>query len=399
MARILFISHSATRNGASLLLLALLKWLRANTRFECEILVNGTGELVPEFEALGRTKVWHSPAALFNQSHVNRWGPTLDVTLLAMRLAGARYDLAYVNTSAVARIVDGLARHARSMVWHVHELDYVLRLTMPDPIKSFAAADRMIVVSDAVRQCLVNRFAVPAGKIDLVHGFVSLPQVDMGKRHSMRKRLLSQLGWPENAFVVGGCGALGWRKGTDLFLQLAMAMSGRGRDELIRFLWVGGGSGDDESLRFDHDARSCGLGHYCSRLAHTPAVSEAYSAMDVFALTSREDPFPLVMLEASAHGLPVVCFENSGGGPEFVSQGAGLTAPYLDLTVFARHLDTLRACSDLRRRMGASASKLVSATYVVEKQGPKIATCIEQCLAAGKDRAQRSTHTRGVPSC
>ena len=38
-----------------------------------------------------------------------------------------------------------------------------------------------------------------------------------------------------------------------------------------------------------------------------------FSAADVFALTSREDPFPTVVLEAISAGLAVVAFAGSGG--------------------------------------------------------------------------------------
>jgi glycosyltransferase involved in cell wall biosynthesis len=48
-------------------------------------------------------------------------------------------------------------------------------------------------------------------------------------------------------------------------------------------------------------------------------------------LPSREDPYPVVVLEAAAEKIPTVCFENSGGAPEFVCPDAGTVAPYLDV--------------------------------------------------------------------
>jgi len=53
-------------------------------------------------------------------------------------------------------------------------------------------------------------------------------------------------------------------------------------------------------------------------------VVPALCAANAFALTSREDPYPTVAIEALAAGLPVVAFENSGGIPELlVETGAG----------------------------------------------------------------------------
>jgi glycosyltransferase involved in cell wall biosynthesis len=113
--------------------------------------------------------------------------------------------------------------------------------------------------------------------------------------------------------------------------------------------------------------------------------------MDVFALTSREDPFPLVMLEAAARRLPIVCFEASGGGPEFVGNERGYIAPYLDTTAFSLHLDTLRRSAEIRKRMGLAAAETVRREYVVETQGPKILASINECLfGGGYDLAQQN---------
>jgi hypothetical protein len=59
--------------------------------------------------------------------------------------------------------------------------------------------------------------------------------------------------------------------------------------------------------------------------------------MDVLALLSREYPFALVMLEAPAQGLPVVCFANSGEGPAFLGDDTELRAAFLDAVEFATH--------------------------------------------------------------
>jgi glycosyltransferase involved in cell wall biosynthesis len=103
--------------------------------------------------------------------------------------------------------------------------------------------------------------------------------------------------------------------------------------------------------------------------------------MDVLALTSREDPFPLVMLEAGSHGVPTVCFADSGGGPEFVGMDAGLSSPYLDISMFAANLMRLHHEPHLCKRLGAAASAKVRSKYVVEVQAPKLQKVIERCLA------------------
>ena len=63
-----------------------------------------------------------------------------------------------------------------------------------------------------------------------------------------------------------------------------------------------------------------------------------YSASSVYALTSREDPFPTVALEALSVGVPVVAFEDSGGIPDFLDRrrSVGEVVPYCDAPAMAR---------------------------------------------------------------
>ena len=57
---------------------------------------------------------------------------------------------------------------------------------------------------------------------------------------------------------------------------------------------------------------------------------------DVFALTSREDPFPNVLLDSLAHGLPLIAFDNCGGAPDLLREiNEVLIAKTLDINDFA----------------------------------------------------------------
>jgi glycosyltransferase involved in cell wall biosynthesis len=380
--RILFVSHSASRNGATILLLHLLRWLKQHTDYQVDVLVNGSGELISELQSIGRTTIWHNPDRVFAMFSQRPSRPWLESQLLKLQMLGRSYDLIYLNTSSVASHVPVLARLTGSVLWHIHELKYALHKAENEGKlrQLFPLATRFVAVSGSVRDTLVQEFKVPVNKVDLIHGCVPVPFTSTDDAQTRRRRTREELEWPQDAFVVGGCGALGWRKGSDVFLQIAHGVLRSGKNHPTRFVWVGGGS-VDESLQFQHDIRSLGLTDACKYVPATSAVMDYYYAMDVFALTSREDPFPLVMLEASVCHLPIVCFAGSGGGPEFVANDSGLIAPFLDVEAFVKHLQTLQESPGLCHTFGETGAEKVCRQYVVETQGPKIVASIERCLS------------------
>jgi hypothetical protein len=66
-------------------------------------------------------------------------------------------------------------------------------------------------------------------------------------------------------------------------------------------------------------------------LGYRADMDAVFSAADAFVLTSREDPFPTVVMEALSAGLPVVAFDRAGGIPDMLRDtGAGVVVPYGD---------------------------------------------------------------------
>lgn len=390
--RILVLAHSASRNGASILLLHFLRWLKEQTDWQVEVLVDGTGPLLDDLKAIAPTQVWRLPSLperVPTHGTLTRVHALLQEAHVRHLLGGRTFDLIYANTSAVCTRVQVVERRAPALLWHIHELDYALRRSIGrHPVDAtLRRATRVVAVSKSVRDALHLRFGVPADRIDLSYGFAAGPEVRPQERHANRQRLLSQSDWPTDAFVVGACGSLGWRKGSDLFLQIADRMRRTPDGDHLRFLWVGGRSDDRDAAEFTHDLDALGLRARVRWVPDTEDVSAFYDAMDVLALTSREDPFPLVMLEAGAHAVPVVCFDGSGGACEFVAEGAGRSVPYLDIDAFVaclRWLDAERACHE---RLGAQARDAVHRYYSIAVQGPRLLAAMERCLQRSGQRA------------
>ena len=74
-------------------------------------------------------------------------------------------------------------------------------------------------------------------------------------------------------------------------------------------------------------------------------------------MTSREDPFPLVNLEAMSNGVPVICFKDSGGSEELVDSSSGFVVPYGDTEKMAQKVNDILFQPKLKAKLSKGALK------------------------------------------
>lgn len=121
----------------------------------------------------------------------------------------------------------------------------------------------------------------------------------------------------------------------------------------------------DGPLRADLAARAAALGiqDHVRLLGNLADVRPAYQAADVFAHSSTIEGLPLVVIEAMAHGLPVVA-TRVGGVPEAVVEGrTGWLVPPRDADALAARLTALLADRPAAVAMGVLARRRVAETY------------------------------------
>jgi len=101
-------------------------------------------------------------------------------------------------------------------------------------------------------------------------------------------------------------------------------------------------------------------------------------AADIFVLPSREDPFPLVVLEAMALGKPTVLFSDAGGIQEAV-QDAGVAIPDFNVDIFTDAVERLVVNPTEREMMGTKAARYQE-KYDSTHMLPKITKIIDVLL-------------------
>ncbi len=392
--KVLFLGHNASRSGAPLILLELIKWLAKNSQIKMETYLDGGGAIESEYHAAVLTYCPHEFQGIFGKLFRKLRTAEWEERRFVSRYPASRYPVVYANTIATCRIANRLAGPNRFIIHHIHEMTYATQCYhLTDALReAVPTTDLYIAVSQAVRKFLMDVIFVPEEKILVVHEFPVAGGSVGGKINDEKmatNKVRQILGIPEESFVIGMCGTPEWRKGTDIFVRLVEKVRAIPEGAKCHFIWLGGEKEAYREAQFDVD--KSGLRDFCHFI---PAVGDPdayFRAFDLFALTSREDPFPLVMLEAAARGLPIVCFADSGGATELVEDDAGMIVPYLDVEAMAQACVELMVDDEKRRRFGAQAKAKVESRYLLEHQGPKILSVIESAFKSVS--AAKSTNT------
>ena len=383
--RVLFLSHEADRTGAPLVLLTFVRWIRSNTNIEPLVLLARDVGLRRAFESAAPTWVFGEQPPGVRRSLIGRVLRRLGVahqrdysrSRLESVFRPGEIDLVYSNTVANGRLLEELCYLNCPVLTHVHELDSAIQHLGVDNMRAvFDCSNHYIAVSGAVRRNLVNSHGVSASKIDLVNEFVSEATHTLDNEKVARLRR------------SGGSGFRYVRKGKDFFLQTALAFRRAASDVDAKFLWVGGDPDDEMESVFLSDLHAMGLDEWVIYVPQVENPLDYYSLFDVFLMTSREDPYPLVNIEAASLGIPIICFLDTGGSQEFISNGCGIAVPYGDASAMASTAAAL--CQDRERRehMGELA-KARAREHDVSVLSPRIVEILEKMALSAVDAAPR----------
>ncbi len=404
----MFVCHEASRSGAPTVLLNLLRWLREHSSLEFATVLIHDGELAPEFAQTGPVVlVAGGPGQLRGLATLRRAGwnqQTQDLLSPGRTAAGSAArsvarmaimrtlrrevidvhapELVYLNSASSGSAL-GFVPPELPVITHVHELGHQLRVTRhyePTSIaQMLARTDRYIAASDAVARALTDEYAVERQRIATVHDFISFPAAPVAADAVAAFR--ARLGVPPGGVLIGGVGAVEWRKSPDLFIALARRILDRVQRPELRFVWAGPTYEFAWSEAIEHELGRLGLGERLQFLGPLEDPSQLLAALDVFALTSRSDPFPLVCLEAAAHGVPVVAFD-AGGATELLARDPALVADYLDIEGLADRIERLASASPAQRdAIGQRLGARVRERYTVEVAAPAILEQIERMLS------------------
>jgi UDP-glucose:(heptosyl)LPS alpha-1,3-glucosyltransferase len=225
--------------------------------------------------------------------------------------------------------------------------------------KLFAAKRLKAVICNSalVKAEIMEWFDVAEEKLHVIYGGVDTQRFHPGLRRTLREPVRRQHGIPMEATLFLFVGSGFERKGVH---QLLRALA-----ELPPHAYLLVVGKDKRTRYYETVAKKLGISGRVRFAGALVDVTGAYAAADAFVLPTLYDPFPNVILEAMACGLPIVTSTKSGGA-EFVEAGVnGYVCDALDLPALRRSMERLlsKAVCD---SMGAASRSRVE-PYTLER--------------------------------
>ena len=200
------------------------------------------------------------------------------------------------------------------------EHGFVKKITARSRLKDqflYAFTDRIIVVSDALKNDFIKNYKVGLGKIHVIKNGSELV-IPQESRSSSRERL----NLDPNHYYIGIVARLTPIKNHKLLFD-AFKFVVREIPN-ARLLVVGTGEIKKE---LENYVQSLGLNGYVDFLGSRTDVSYILNAIDLFVLSSDSEGLSMSILEAMGMGLPIIA-TNVGGNSELIKNGiTGILVP------------------------------------------------------------------------
>lgn len=339
--RVLLISHEASRSGAPKVAVLVARSL-VGQGHHVQIVSRTRGPLLEEFAAVAPVDVEFFDRVRRRLRSAPGLGSLtwlIDTLVAFSIIAWRRPDLVYVNSTAAAIYLRPARWLRRSALLHGHESGGVTTQFLLDAkARSEITNVFLVACSPSVQADLAQMTGVAAGRV------VLLPSVpDDARVMSLSDQAVDAGLGVGRGLVVGCCGTVESRKGADLWVAMARRVQDALPDLEVRFIWIG--DIGDPSITVEDEKIE-----FVGPLANPYPVMRTF---DIATLPSRDDPFPLVVLESMILGKPVVAFA-VGAVADQIGR-TGVLVPPGDVDGFAEAVVALLLNQEERSRLGIAA--------------------------------------------
>ncbi len=195
----------------------------------------------------------------------------------------------------------------KPLVVHVHSCDFdrsgehVNQMIYDIERSGMNCADKVIAVSQFTRNIIIERYGIPADKVEVVHNGVD--------RRVNGQRFLCDAGISKDEKIVLFLGRITMQKGPEYFLSAAKKVLEVLSD--VKFVVAGAG---DMMPRMIEMAAESGIGSkvFFTGFLRGEELEKIYKMADLYVMPSVSEPFGIVPLEALNNDVPVIISKQSG---------------------------------------------------------------------------------------
>jgi glycosyltransferase involved in cell wall biosynthesis len=231
-------------------------------------------------------------------------------------------------------------------------------------------ANRLIAVSEAVKQNLAKQAGISLSKIETIYNGIDIERFNTQDKREVKR---TELGWSGTDPIIIMVAVLRRGKGHELLFEAIPQL--RAAIPNVQIKLVGDGE-LNQSLR----QRAAPFGAAVEFLGQRMDVPDLLGASDLLVLSSWSEALPTVLIEAGAASLPVVATD-VGGTTEIVVDGeTGYIVPPGNSDKLAQRLiDVLQDLTGAKR-MGQQAYTRVVRLFSLDQQAQKTAVLFERTL-------------------
>ena len=218
-------------------------------------------------------------------------------------------------------------------------------------------SDKIIAVSNAVKEMLLKKFGVKENRIEIIPNFVDSEEIQTGNQNQV------ELSHKKNTFTILSAGRFHPEKDRMTLLK-AMALL---NDRNIKLILIGDGD-EETSLRKFANEKKLNV----EFIASQTNLKKYFNTADMCILTSVRDPLPSFMLQSGLYGKPFAG-SNIDGIAEVITNGTtGILFPAKDEKSVAEAISYLMTNPGDSNTMAGNLHKLIMRDYTDKAVIPKI---------------------------
>jgi len=237
--------------------------------------------------------------------------------------------------------------------------------------------DKFIVLSEALRQALIERHKIPEEKVVKIYNGIELDEYNPGLKEARSEKLEVRRGFrlENDVPVIGAIGRLVWQKGFEYLIRAIPKVT-----EVFpetRFLIVGEGPLKDklkvkgEKLKVADSIIFTGF---------RSDIKQILTSIDLLVMPSLLEGLPMALLEGMAMAKPIVATKIEGITEVLEDGKTGLLVPPKNTDALAGAIIQILNNKTKSNLLGQNARKMVEEKFSVEKMVEQIEWLYEGLL-------------------